>query len=189
MRIPRATHPVLVFAREDDALRVLRVLPKRFAKYGLQLHPKKTRLVRFTRPPRGGGSGGPRRESFDFLGFTHYWGRSRKGNPVVKQKTARSRLARSLQRVSAWCRANRHWPVAEQAQMLGQKLRGYYGYYGVTGNYPALNAFADQVRAIWRKWLDRRSWTARMDWGKFYRLLGRYPLPPPRIVHCYVANS
>jgi group II intron reverse transcriptase/maturase len=185
-----ADDAVLVFAREEDAHRVLETLPKRFDKYGLRLHPEKTRLVRFVSPGRrkdgpgdGDGSG-----SFDFLGFTYHWGKSKKGNDVVKQKTAKGRLSRSLRRISEWCRRSRHRPVAEQHRVLSQKMRGHYAYYGITGNHRSIGCFADQVRAIWRKWLDRRSWRARMSWERFYRLLGRYALPAPRIVHSYVAR-
>jgi hypothetical protein len=172
---------VFVFAREDDARRVLAVLPKRLAKYGLRLHPEKTRLVAF---------GGPRSRSredrpgtFDFLGFTHFWGRSRRGHPVVQRKTARDRFSRSLRNVYRWCRVNRHLPLVEQQRGLGQKLRGHYAYYGLTGNARALARFYFEVRRCWRKWIARRSRPARMPWARFARLLERYPLPPVRVVH------
>jgi hypothetical protein len=188
-----ADDAVLVFSTESDARRVLEVLPKRFEKYGLQLHPEKTRLVHFVPPSRqedkGGGGGGGQQGSFDFLGFTHHWGKSQRGYDVVKQKTAKNRLSRSLRRISDWCRRHRHRPIAEQALVLSQKMLGHYGYYGVTGNNRCLSNFADQVRAIWRKWLDRRSWRSRMPFERFHRLLDRYPLPGPRIVHSYVAKS
>ncbi|NIV60336.1 MAG: group II intron reverse transcriptase/maturase, partial [Gemmatimonadetes bacterium] len=165
----------------EDAHRVLEVLPKRLAKYGLSLHPEKTRLVAFRRPPRGGG--GPRPGTFDFLGFTHYWGRSRRGLPAVLRKTARDRFTRSLRAVSQWCRRHRHLPLAEQQRALGQKLRGHYAYYGITGNHPALSRFCRATERVWCKWLNRRSHKARMSWDRFWRLKDRYPLPPPRVVH------
>jgi RNA-directed DNA polymerase len=176
---------VIGFEQEADALRVRDVLAKRFAKYGLTLHPDKTRLVRFERPQRerngedSRGSPG----SFDFLGFTHHWALSRKGNWIVKRRTMRARFTRVLVRISEWCRDKRHLPVAEQCKALGQKMRGHYGYYGITGNQIALARFALNVRRIWRFWLDRRSQRAKMNWERFGRLLVRYPLPEPRVAH------
>jgi RNA-directed DNA polymerase len=182
-----ADDAAFVFELEQDARRVLEVLPKRFARYGLKLHPEKTRLVRFLRPPRGleqrkrPSIGGP--GSFDLLGFTHFWGRSRKGNWVVKQQTARDRLRRALQRASEWCRRHRHRPVSWQHAHLVRKLRGHYAYYGITGNARRLNQVLNEVERIWRKWLNRRSQRRSMPWTRFHRLLQRYPLPPIRIVH------
>ncbi len=171
---------VIVFAREDDAQRVMAVLPKRLAKYGLRLHPEKTRLVDFRRPRSGGRTDRP--GTFDFLGFTHYWGNSRRGRPVVRCKTARDRFTRSLRAVSHWCRVNRHAPIAEQQRALGQKLRGHYAYYGITGNWPSLARFWWKVRGVWRKWLSRRSRSTGLSWERFARLAQRYPLPRPRVV-------
>lgn len=170
---------VMVFARERDARRVLGVLPKRFGKYGLRLHPEKTRLVRFQRP-RGAG---PRPETLDLLGFTHYWGRSRKGRWVVKRKTSKSRFTRALTSIRQWCRKYRHRPVREQHAALVRKVRGHYAYYGITPNGQRLARFQHEVERIWRKWLDRRSNRAKMTWDRFRRLLQRYPLPRPRVVH------
>lgn len=169
---------VIVFAREDDAHRVLNVLPKRFGKYGLTLHPEKTRLLDFRRPPRDGG----RSETFELLGFTHFWGISRKGKPVVQRKTASSRLSRSLKRISDWCRRNRHAPVAAQHAALSLKVRGHYGYFGITGNGRALGRFLHETERIWRRWLDRRSGRAKLTWDRFRCLLKRRPLPTPKIV-------
>jgi len=178
-----ADDAVLVFAREDDARRVAAVLPKRLAKYGLKLHSEKTRLVPFGPPGSHRRHGSGRRETFDFLGFTHYWGRSRRGDPVVKRKTARDRFTRSLRVVRRWCRTHRHLPIAEQHRALRRKLLGHDAYYGITGNAAALQRFHYEVPRIWRKWLDRRSNRARMKWDRFNRLLERYPLPPARVVH------
>lgn len=187
-----ADDAVLVFEHREDAERVLAVLPKRFAKYGLRLHPEKTRLVCFRRPARQGPNGhGPNDPptSFDLLGFTHVWGTSRKGRWVVKQKTARSRLTRALERIRLWCRIHRHQPVAEQHEALCRKLRGHYGYYGITGNIPALSRFWGEVRKIWHKWLNRRSGRKHMLWPRYEQLLVRYPLPRPRIVQSALARS
>jgi RNA-directed DNA polymerase len=178
-----ADDAALVFEREEDARRVLAVLAKRFEKYGLRLHPEKTRLVDFRSPPRSGGGGSQRERSFALLGFTHFWGRSRKGRWVVKRKTAKDRFTRALRAIGQWCRAHRHWPVAAQQAALGRKLQGHYAYYGITGNGRALARFHYEVRRLWRKWLNRRSWHGRMTWEKFARLAIRYPLPRPRVVH------
>ena len=178
-----ADDAALVFEREEDARRVLAVLSKRFAKYGLRLHPEKTRLVDFRSPPRAGGGSSQRERSFALLGFTHFWGRSRKGRWIVQRKTAKDRFTRALRAIGSWCRAHRHWPVAAQQAALRRKLKGHYAYYGITGNGRALDRFLHEVRRLWRKWLHRRSWCGRMTWEKFVRLTARYPLPPPRVVH------
>ena len=178
---------VMGFSCEADARRVLAVLPKRFAKYGLALHPEKTRLVPFERPERG-----PKRTdpdvrqppgTFDLLGFTHFWSRSLRGNWVVKRKTSRSRFTRGLDSLSDWCRKNRHLPVADQHQTLRQKLVGHFAYYGITGNSVALSRFRHAAINIWRQWLSRRSRDGQIPWVEFSRLLGRFPLPPPIAIH------
>jgi group II intron reverse transcriptase/maturase len=182
---------VIGFAREDDARRVMDVLPKRFGKYGLTLHPEKTRLVPFHRP-RGtvrGREGDDRPGTFTLLGFTHFWGRSRKGGWVVTRKTASKRLSRAVRSIAQWCRRNRHRPVCEQHHILSQKVRGHYAYYGITGNGRALAGFLDAVQRSWRKWLDRRNRQRELDWDQFNRLLERYPLPPVRIVHSVYAHA
>jgi group II intron reverse transcriptase/maturase len=178
---------VMGFEDRQDAERVMAVLPKRFAKYGLTLHPDKTRLVPFDRP-RWGRGGRKRKESesakpgtFDFLGFTHHWGLSRRGRWVVRQKTASSRLTRAIRGVYAWCRKNRHEPVQCQWEALCRKVRGHYEYFGVTGNGPSLRRFLTAVERAWRKWLDRRSRDRAMPWERFKRLLERYRLPPARV--------
>ena len=139
---------VLGFENKEDAERVYRVLFRRFEKYGLKLHPEKTRLVPFGRPsgPSGdsGGEGTPP-GTFDFLGFTHYWGKTRKGDWVIRRRTSRKRLARSLKAISQWCRKNLHEPLRVQVEALGRKLKGHFGYYGITGNYPALVRYRQAV--------------------------------------------
>ena len=176
-----ADDATLVFEKEEDPRRVLEVLPKRFGKYGLKLHRDKTRLVDFRRPARGPDSRPG--HSFDLLGFCHFWGRSRKGRWIVQRKTAKDRFSRGLQRIGTWCRTNRHWRVADQQAALNRKLRGHDAYYGVTGNARALGRFHREVVRLWRKWLSRRSYAGRMNWERFQRLLSRYPLEPPRVVH------
>jgi RNA-directed DNA polymerase len=178
---------VIIFGNEQDARRVFDVLPKRFAKYGLTLHPEKTRLVDFRRPDRralpspDNGDVRSRPGTFDLLGFTHYWAKSRKGYWVVKQKTAADRLRRALKRIADWCRRSRHEPVRDQWTALKRKLLGHFGYFGITGNYPALHNFSVRVIGAWRKWLSRRSQRAWISREKMKRLLERYPLPQPRI--------
>jgi RNA-directed DNA polymerase len=172
-------------AREDDARRIMDVLPKRMSKYGLTIHPEKTRLVRFEpagaadSDPRGGTSPAP--GTFDFLGFTHYWGRSQRGAWVVKRKTAKGRLKRALRAVSEWCRENYHLPLADQHQKLRQKLQGHYGYYGIIGNLSSLQNFLEGTRHRWRRWLSRRRRSGQVSWADFLRLEQRYGLPRPRI--------
>ena len=184
VQFPRATRLVMGFAREGDARSVLAVLPKRFGKYGLAIHPDKTRLVPFQRPGRTSAAAGsraaPQPGSFDFLGFTHYWSRSKRGNWVVKRKTAGSRFHRGIRAISEWCRLNRHRPVAEQHQTLGQKLRGHFAYYGVIGNLRCLSRFRYEVMRLWRKWLSRRRRRGRLPWSWFNGLLKAFPLPWPR---------
>ena len=177
---------VIGFACEADARRVLDVLPKRFGKYGLTLHPDKTRLVAFRPPdpcPGTGPSAGPQPGTFDLLGFTHYWARSRQGNWVVKRRTAASRFRRALRMIAQWCRLHRHVPIPEQHRTLSQKLRGHCAYYGITGNGEALRHFRDAVQRIWQKWLSRRSWAGRLSWDAFNALRQRYPLPRALAVH------
>jgi group II intron reverse transcriptase/maturase len=174
---------VMVFEREDDARRVLDVLPKRFGKYGLRLHPEKTRLVPFQRPRPRPSDEDARPGSFDLLGFTHFWGRSRKGNWVVQRKTAKGRFTRSLRAIDRWCREHRHDSIIEQHRALTRKLRGHDAYYGITGNGRALSRLRHWAERVWMKWLSRRSSKARLDWEAMKRLLRRFSLPPARVVH------
>jgi RNA-directed DNA polymerase len=184
---------VIGVAREDDARRIMAVLPKRMSKYGLTVHPEKTRLVRF-QPPDGADSetaaaGLPAPQTFDFLGFTHYWGRSRGGGWVVKRKTAKSRLQRAIAALSAWCRENLHLPIRDQHQKLTEKLQGHYGYYGIIGNYFSLQKFLEGARRTWRHWLSRRNRDTPMPWSEFLRLERHYGLPRARVVHGLLSGA
>lgn len=168
---------VMGFEVEDDARRVMEVLPKRMSRFGLSLNMEKTRKVNFRKP---GGTGGEP-ETFDFLGFTHYWGRNRKGVPCHKVKTAKDRLAKSCRAVREWCRKYLHMPVEDQCRLLNWKLRGHYGYFGFTHNFRALHQFYNQVRRIWFWCLIRRGNRQRLNWTDYVAILTRHPLVPPRI--------
>jgi group II intron reverse transcriptase/maturase len=186
-----ADDAVMVFAEGIDAERVLTALPQRFGKYGLTLHPEKTRLVPFKRPWGSGGKGGDgsRPGTFDFLGFTHYWGATRRGGWAIKRKTAAKRLRRALRAVNLWCRINLHLKVSIQHRMLSSILRGHFAYYGIAGNSIAIGAFRQRVERVWRIWLAHRSQKAKMTWQRFRRLLLRYPLPKARITHGCAARA
>ena len=167
---------------QRDAHRIMEVLPKRFAKFGLRLHPAKTRLIWFGPPWKSKPCQVSRVRSFDFLGFTHHWEKSLKGIHVVMQKTAKDRLARAIHTTRCWIKRNRHNPLEEQQQGLCRKLRGHYAYYGVSGNYPALSAYYEEVRRIWMWALERRSHQKR-HWKWFLKVLEKHRLDRPRIVH------
>ncbi len=179
---------VMGFSCEEDAQRVMEVLPKRFAKFGLTLHPDKTRLVPFRRPSQRPGeeARGPQPGTFDLLGFTHFWGRSRRGGWVIQRKTASSRFRRAVKKIAEWCRRNRHQPIVQQHVALRQKLVGHDAYYGITGNGRMLEEFRVVVARVWRKWLARRR-AGPISWASFQRLLARYPLPRARVVHSVYA--
>jgi RNA-directed DNA polymerase len=169
---------VMGFECEEDARRVMEVLPKRFGRFELRLNMQKTRIVEFKRPDGTDSNPG----SFDFLGFTHYWGKDRKGRYIHKLKTAKDRLARSCRAVWEWCRKNLHLPIPEQRRWLNWQLQGHYGYYGVSHNIRALRQYYEQVRRTWRRWLRRRG-GGSLNWEYFESLLQRNPLSLPRIKH------
>jgi RNA-directed DNA polymerase len=168
------------FEREDDARRVMAVLGKRLGRFGLTLHPDKTRLLPFGRPPQGQQSGkGP--ATFDFLGFTFYWARSRKGYWRMWCKTRRASLRRAKKAIYDWCRRHRHQPVEAQHAALGRRLRGHFNYFGVSGNFRSLLRRVEATKRAWYKWLCRRSQRKRLNWERFTDLLRQMPLPHPRI--------
>jgi RNA-directed DNA polymerase len=172
---------VIAFETEDDARRVMAVLPRRFERFGLTLHPDKTRLLPFGRPSSAQRKGkGP--TTFDFLGFTHHWYRTRGGRwePGVKTRTAR--LRRSIQAVADFCRRHRHQPVKEQHAGLKRRLVGHFNYFGVNGNIRSLKVLVHEAEHFWRKWLRRRSQRTRLTWERFKEtILRAFPLPSPRI--------
>ena len=185
-----ADDALMAFDNIVDAKRVLSVLGKRLARYGFTLHPDKTRLVDF-RPKRSQGARHPETDgtSFDFLGLTHVWGRSRNGKDMVRQVTAKSRFARAVAAVSDWCRRNRHWSLRDQHRHLSSMMRGHFAYYGVGGNSRRLRWFANQVARVWRKWLSRRDRQGVVRWARFNELLARHPLRSVKILHGYAAAS
>ncbi len=173
---------VIFIQHEEEARRVMDVLPKRLGRFGLTMHPEKSRLVRFVQPKPSwlstpGDDDFKPPGTFDFLGFTHYWGQTRKGGWAMKRKTAKDRVRRSLKSINQWCRVNRHQPIAFQHKMLVWKLRGHCAYYGITGNASNLTTICFHVVHIWQKWLNRRSQRKSMPWARFLRLMKRYPLP------------
>jgi group II intron reverse transcriptase/maturase len=183
-----ADDAVLGFETKADAERVMAVLTKRFEKYGLSVHPEKTRLIDMRKPIGQGKDRKPVNDgpkSFSFLGFCHYWDRSRNGYWVIKKKTDKTRLTRAIKKVIDWIKDNRHLPLREQQEKLGQKLKGHYGYYGVTGNLRSLTRFVRGVERGWFRWLNRRSDKKCLNWEKFKQTLKRFSLPNPKIVHSY----
>jgi len=171
---------VIGFELEDDARRVMDVLPKRLGRFGLTLHPDKTRLLPFRRPPSGQQSGkGP--ATFDFLGYTFYWTRNRKGRWGMLCKTRSASLRRFIGSVYDWCRRHRHASVKEQHTALRRRIQGHFNYFGVSGNFRSLLRVIEQVKRIWYKWLCRRSQRKRLTWERFQDLLRDFPLPRPRI--------
>jgi RNA-directed DNA polymerase len=178
---------VMTFENHHDGKRVLEVLGKRLGRYGLTLHPDKTRFIDFRPGAKGGTHPDCQEPPFDFLGFTHVWGKSRKGKDVVRQRTAKSRFARALLAVKSWCRTNRHQPVAWQHARLSAKLTGHYAYFGITGNIQQLHQYREQVAQTWRQWLERRTRSKPLTWSRFSALLVRHPLPRAWIVHRYLS--
>lgn len=170
---------VMGFEREDDAKRVMGVLGRRFEKYGLRLHPTKTRLLPFRRPPWGSGGKGP--ASFDFLGFTVFYRRVRTGGWMPALKTCTARLRRAIGAITAWCRSHRQDAVREQSIALTRRLTGHFNYYGVNGNMRSLKRLVHKTERVWKKWLSRRGQRQPLTWLRFQGILRAYPLPVPRV--------
>jgi RNA-directed DNA polymerase len=171
---------VIGFERREDAEQVMRELGERMAQYGLKLHPEKTRIVPFARPSPSQ-TGGKGTGTFNFLGFTVYWRRTRRGRWVLGLKTRMERLHRAMQAVRDFCRRHRHEPIGEQHAGLCRRLRGHYNYFGVNGNIDALNKLAWETTWTWHKWLNRRGAQARLTWERYLDLLRDYPMPPPAV--------
>jgi RNA-directed DNA polymerase len=171
---------ILGFAEEQDAQRVLEVLPKRFGKYMLTLHPNKTRLIDLDSKTGKGD------KSFDFLGFTHYMGKSRKGRPVLKRKTSSKKLTKAITQIEAWIKQNCRRNIKELMAELNVKMRGHYSYYGITFNMKGINSYYEQVMHRLQKWLNRRGGKRVWDWERFKTLVTVWqPLIKPKIYHSY----
>lgn len=181
---------VMVFEDHTDCKRVYSALEKRMSRYSLSLHPEKTQIVdfRFKRPENHPSWMDLYETKFSFLGFSHVWGRSLKGKPVVYQLTAKDRIARTLARINLFCRKVRHWSLPDQYKSLCQKLNGHYAYFGITGNHRQLRKIKHGVERIWKKWLSKRSRESEIPWKEFHKILTRFPLPTPRIVHVYSSS-
>ena len=172
----------LGFTDKSDAERVMKVLPKRFAKYDLTLHPEKTKLIDLN-SERGGSC-----RSFDFLGFTHYLGKSRKRMMVLKRKTSSKRLTRAITNISKFIKLNRHMKLRELIAAINIKLRGHYNYYGITFNSRSLNCFYQLVKRRLFKWLRRRGGKVKLNWLRFSDQVDKWnPLLRPFIKHSYVS--
>ncbi len=168
---------------ESDAKRIMEVLPKRFGRFGLSIHPEKSKLLSFGKPSRNETRGHGGCGTFDFLGFTHDWARSRQGYWVIKRKTASKRQRRAKKALWEWCRRNRHLPIPAQHKQLSLKLQGHFLYYYIRGNYRQLDLLRRFVERAWRYWLSRRSQRGSITWEKFARLLKTFPLPKPERVY------
>ncbi len=177
---------VVGFQYLGDAKQFLNDLRKRFAKFNLELHPDKTRLIEFGRFAASDRSerGLSKPETFEFLGFTHVCGKTKDGRFWLRRITIKKRLRAKLKQVKAELRRRRHLPIPEQGRWLASVVRGHLAYYAVPGNIDAVSAFRDQVRRLWREALRRRSQRSRMTWERFGRIGDRW-LPPARIVHPY----
>ena len=171
---------VIGFERREDAQRVVEVLGKRMERFGLKLHPEKTRLIAFERP-EAGQRGGKGPGTFEFLGFTMYWRRTRSGRWQMWCKTRSKGLRRFNRAVAEWCRRHRHLPVKVQHAALKRRLVGHFNYFGVNGNNRSLDRVVYATVRVWFKWLRRRSQRKRLTWERFNRLLKRFPLPRPRV--------
>jgi len=185
-----ADDAVLCFEHKEDAEKVKEVLTKRFSRFGLTLHPEKTRLVEFGRYAAGNAKKqGKKPQTFDFLGFTHMCARSRKGKFTVHVKTIGKRLRRGLKAITEWCQKHRHEPVDAQQKTLNAKLRGHYQYYGRPTNGHSLRQFYRSVRRIWKQWLSRRTRGRWLTWERYDKILRQRPLLLPRIMHSWRTGS
>lgn len=155
-----------------DAEHVMKRLTERFAKYALSVHPEKSRIVPFKLPSRQARKADKRyTQTFDFLGFTYYWGMTRKGGWWVKLKTSKGKFTRGLESLSKWCKTNMHKPIREQLEGLVLKIRGHRNYFGVRNNSRAVDSFQYFALKIWRKWLSRRSNSGYVTLERMSRIL------------------
>jgi len=176
---------VIGFQYEEDARRLWADLSTRLSKFGLSLHEDKTRLLEFGKFAKGRRlrRGQRRPETFNFLGFTHYCGKTRDGRFLVKRKTQRHRMIRKLKQLRMECRLRMHAPLMDQYKWLTSVLRGHYAYYGVPSNFRSLAQFLWEVGKIWLRALRRRSQRSGLNWDRFHDLQKRFPLLNPRITY------
>jgi len=174
------------FEHRRDAERFLAELRGRFAKFGLELHPGKTRLIEFGRlaAQRRARQGLGKPETFDFLGFTHICGKTRQGRFLLKRITISKRMRAKLKAVNDQLKQRRHQPIPVQGRWLASVVGGHMAYYAVPGNIKAVAAFRDQVTRHWRRALRRRSQKTRTNWAQMNRIATRW-LPPARVMHPY----
>jgi group II intron reverse transcriptase/maturase len=177
-----ADDAVIMCELKEDAERIYKVLGARFEKYGLKIHPEKTKLLDFTKPKDGQRKGN---SSFTFLGFTHYWIKSRKGNWIVGRKTDSKRLQRAINAISTWCKMNRKLPLKKQWETLKRKMTGHYAYYGISLNSRSISEFYIRVHSVWHKWLNRRGNKGKRTWESFLEYVKVWSLPKPKIMHSY----
>lgn len=172
---------ILGFENKEDASRVMKVLPKRFTKYSLKLHPDKTKIVEINNDQNRG------ERSFDFLGFTHYLGKSRKGNTILKRKTSKKKFRQAISRISEFIKKNRHKQINELIYEINVKLKGHYSYYGISFNFKGIMRFYDSVTHILHKWINRRGGKSKWVWERFCSLIDTwFPLVKPKIFHSYI---
>jgi len=174
------------FEYREDAERFLAELSERLSKFALGLKAEKTRLIEFGRNAAGRrrqrGLGRP--ETFDFLGFTHACGKSKRGWFALRRFTIRKRMLAKLKEVKTELSRRRHRPIPEQGRWLGSVVRGHFAYYAVPGNYDRIEAFRRQVTRYWFKALRSRSQRTRVNWARMHKIAGRW-LPPARTLHPY----
>lgn len=173
---------VLGFEHPQDVKKVMEVLSRRFEKYKLELHADKTTVVNL-HDRRGEG-----KRSFDFLGFTHYLGKSRKGTLVLKRKTSSKKFTLAISKVYEWIKQNRHTKLSELIGKLNVKLRGYYNYYGITFNSRSIGKYYKVVERALFKWINRRGGKRVWLWSRYDKLINVWiPLLKPRIHHSYLS--
>ena len=186
VQLPGATHLVAGFQHRKEAEQLLNELQERFSKFGLKLHPEKTRLIEFGRfaaqDRRSRGEGKP--ETFNFLGFTHHCGTDQRGKFTVVRKTMRQRMLKKLKAVNLELRRRMHQPVDEQGRYIRGLIWGHLNYYGVPLNSRAIRAFRTLVIRLWKKWLSRRSQRGHVSWDRMQRYIERW-VPPAVICHPY----
>jgi RNA-directed DNA polymerase len=168
----------------SDAERFQEELRERLRKFSLELHPDKTRLIQFGRfaAERREARGEGKPETFNFLGFTHISGKSRRGKFILRRRMMRERMTAKLHEVKAEMQRRRHQPIPEQGAYIAGVVRGYFAYHAVPTNMDTLNSFTTEVRKLWRKTLRRRGQRDRTTWARMHALTQRW-VPQPRILH------